>query len=284
MKPKVRLSMVLVIALLLLFPCNALADDLSAQFGGNPLEVPVGHSVESVFVLSSDAHIGGTVRDVILVINGDIYLEPTAQTDLVIDLGGKIYNPANISAKTGVFRLSLTPKFVNELFIGVAMIFGLWAARLGISVLGIILLTGLGFVLRKHLQQGEKLLRSSFLRLFGIGAAASLILLGLIIFLSLTIVGIPIASLIVLAELIAILLGILPVMEYFGQKSLSPRLSDCSALSKWFVLATLLVSVLNLPLVGLILLLGAAFTGLGVALTTGWISLQGRRRRKANIK
>lgn len=284
MKPQVKLSILLVIALLLLSPGQALADELSAQFGGNPLVVPVGHSVESVFALSTDAHIAGSVREVVLVINGDVYLEPTAQTDLVIDLGGQVFNPANVTVKTGVFRLSLTPQFVNQLFIGLAMILGLWLARLIISVFGIVLLTGLGFVLRKRLQQGENLLSTSFLRLFAIGLAASLMITGLMILLSLTVVGIPLAILIFIVGIAAIFLGILPVMEYIGKETLSPRLLEYPALSKWFILALLLVSVSNLPLIGVIVLLGVTFTGLGVSLTTFWMYLKERKRRTPNIK
>ena len=270
MKPQVRLSIAFVLVLLFLCPANVLADELSTQFGGNPLVVPAGYSVDSVFALSSDAHIGGAVRDVVLVINGNVYLEPTARTDLVIDLGGQVFNPANVSVKTGVFRLNLTPQFVNQLFIGLAMILGLWLTRLIISALGIIVLTGSGFLLRKHMQQGVNLLRISSLRILAIGMAASLILIGLAILLSLTVVGIPLAILILVMGMAAIILGILPVMEYLGKEILSPRLLEYPSLSKWFILALLLVAVLNLPLIGLLVLLGASFTGLGVTLTTGW--------------
>ncbi|WP_407312757.1 hypothetical protein [Desulfosporosinus sp. SB140] len=280
MKPQVKLSILLVIALLLLFPGNALADELSAQFGGNPLVVPVGHSVDSVFALSTDAHISGSVKEVVLVINGDIYLEPTAQADLVIDLGGQVFNPANVTANTGIFRLSLTPQFVNQLFIGLAMILGLWLARLIISVLGIVLLTGLGFLLRKRVQQGVNLLQASSLRLLAIGMAAFLIMLGLLILLSLTVVGIPLAILVLVVGIAAIFLGILPIMEFIGQKALTPRLLEYPALSKWFILAIGLVAVLNLPLIGVIVLLSVAFAGLGVTLTTGLIYFKERRSSK----
>ena len=281
MKSQAKLSIILVIALLLLFPANALADELSAQFGGNPLVVPFGHSVDSAVALSTDAHIGGSVSDVVLVVNGDVYLEPTAQTDLVIDLGGQVYNPANVIAKTGVFCLNLTPQFVNQLFIGLAMVLGLWLARLLISLSAIVLLTGLGFLLRRRLQQGVNLLQISPLRLFAIGLAASFIIMGLIALLSLTVFGIPLAVLILVVGIAAILLGILPVMEYIGKETLSSRLLEYPSLSKWFILALLLVAVLNLPLIGVIILLGLAFTGLGVALTTGWMYLKERKHRQS---
>lgn len=282
MKPQVKLTIILVMVLLLLVPMSVLADDLSAQFGGKPLVVPAGHLVKSVFALSTDAHIGGSVSDVVLVINGDIYLEPTAQTDLVIDLGGQVYNPANVAVKTGIFCLNLTPQFVNELFIGFAMIFGLWVARIIASVMGIVLLTGLGYLFRRKLKPVENLLEISYLRLIGIGVSASLILIGLIFLLSLTVIGIPVAILILIIVIAAIVLGTLPVMVYIGNKVLSPRLLEYPDLSKWLILSLLLVSVFNLPLIGIIILLGVAFTGLGVALTTSWIYLKERRRKKLN--
>lgn len=283
MMPKVK-SIILIIVLLLLFPGKALADELSAQFGGNPLTVPDGHSVESVLAMSTDAHIAGEVRDVVFVINGDIYLEPTARTDLVLDLGGHVYNQANVNAKTGIIQLSPTSRFINELFIGLAMVFGLWLARLIISVLAIVLLTGLGFLLRKRLQRGVDFLATSATRLLGIGLVTTLVMLGLIILLCLTVIGIPLAIIIFLVGIGGMLFGILTVMESVGQKALSPRLREYPALTRWFVLALLFVSVFNLPLIGGIVLLGLAFTGLGVALTTGWIYLKERRRDSTNIQ
>ncbi|AFM42801.1 hypothetical protein Desaci_3926 [Desulfosporosinus acidiphilus SJ4] len=281
MKTKYRFSIVLIIALLLLFPGNVLADEISSQFGGStPLMVPAGHTVESVFALSTDAHIAGSVKDIVLVINGDVYLEPTAQTDLVIDLGGQVINPSNVIVKTGIVRLNFNTKFMNELFIGLAMILGLWFARLIISILGIVLLTGLGFLFRNRLKQGENLLTVSPLRLLSIGIAASLIILGLIITLSLTVIGIPFAILVLIIATGATLLGILPVLDYIGKDIFSAQLLEYPALSQWFIFALLLVSVLNLPLVGIIILLGIVFMGLGVATVTCWVYLKERSHRK----
>lgn len=56
------------------------------------------------------------------------------------------------------------------------------------------------------------------------------------------------------------------------------------ALSRWFVLVLLFVSVINLPLIGGIVLIGVAFTGLGVSLTTGWMYLKESRRSNKNIQ
>ncbi|MDP4159183.1 MAG: hypothetical protein Q8911_05380 [Bacillota bacterium] len=280
MKAQYKISILLMIILVLLFPGLALADELSSQFGGNtPLVVPAGHTVESVFAVSTDAHIAGSVKDVVLVINGDVYLEPTAQTDLVIDLGGQVINPSNIPVPTGVFRLTFTPKFTNELMIGGAMILCLWLVRLILSVFAIVLFTGLGYLLRNRIQQGVTLLAASPIKILSIGAAASLIILGLILILSLTVIGIPVAMLIALIATIAALLGMLPLLEYMGQHLLSTRLFEYPALSRWFLTVLVFVSVLNLPLMGLMVLLGAIFTGMGVSTVSCWAYYKERKHR-----
>ncbi len=96
------LGIIIISVLLFFLPNYALADAIVTHVGGNPASVPEGHSVETVFSIGTDAWIAGSVTDAVLVINGNVYLEPTAQVDLVIDLGGHVYNSALKSSKTGV--------------------------------------------------------------------------------------------------------------------------------------------------------------------------------------
>ena len=77
---------------LMMAPLSAFAGTLLTQMGGNPVVVPAGQMIENVLAVGSDARIRGTVDDIVLVINGDIYLEPDSQVDLVIDLGGSVHN------------------------------------------------------------------------------------------------------------------------------------------------------------------------------------------------
>jgi len=74
-------------------------------------------------------------------------------------------------------------------------------------------------------------------------------------------------------------LGILPVIEYIGKKIFSAQLLESTALSQWFIFALLLVSVLNLPLVGFVVLLGVVFMGLGVSTVTGFVYFKERKQR-----
>jgi len=261
---------------------SAFAGTLLTQMGGNPVVVPEGQMIENILAVNSDARVSGTVNDIVLVINGDVYLEPNSQVNLVIDLGGNVHNLSRMPAKNGIFEFNFTLQLINHFLIAGAMVAGFWFLRLMGSLLGIILLTGLGFLLRHYLsqflKQSEELLASSATRLFGIGAAISLVLLALMILLSLTVVGIPLALLIFIASLFAVIFGMVPIMEYLGRNWLSARISDLPVLTKLLIEAILFVAIVNLPLIGFLFFTGSGIMGLGLVLTQIWMVFKKRRK------
>jgi len=156
-------------------PMSAFADTLLTQMGGNPAVVPEGQSIENVLAVGSNAQIGGTVNDIVLVINGDTYLGPNSQVNLVIDLGGSVHNSSQKPARKGILEFNFSLQLMNNFLLAGAMVAGFWFLRLMGSLLGIILLSCLGFLLRnylsQYLKQSEELLISSTARLFGIGGS-----------------------------------------------------------------------------------------------------------------
>ena len=267
---------------LMMAPLSAFADTLLTQMGGDPVVVPRGQIIENVLAVGSDARIGGTVKDIVLVINGDTYLEPDSQVDLVIDLGGDVHNSSQRPAKKGILALNFSLKLINNFLLAGAVVAGFWFLRFMGSLLGIILLTCLGFLLRNYLRQYsrrcEELLASSATRIFGIGTAVSLVCLALIILLSLTVIGIPLAFLLLIANLIAVVFGIVPIMEYIGEKWLSVKLLEYPVLTSLLIEAIFFVALVNLPLIGILFLVGAGIMGLGLVWTLLW--LRYRRPRK----
>ncbi|OLN32540.1 hypothetical protein [Desulfosporosinus metallidurans] len=260
---------------LMMAPLSAFAGTLLTQMGGNPVVVPVGQMIENVLAVGSDARIGGTVNDIVLVINGDTYLEPDSQVDLVIDLGGSVHNFSQRPAKKGIFELNFSLKFINNFLLAGAVVAGFWFLRFMGSLLGIILLTCLGYLLRNYVRQSsrrsEELLASSAARLFGIGTAVSLVFLALIILLSLTVIGIPLAILMLIANLIAVVFGIVPIMEYIGKKWLSVKLLEYPVLTSLLIEAIFFVALVNLPLIGVLFLVGSGIMGLGLVWTLLWL-------------
>jgi len=234
--------------------------------------------IQNVLAVNSDARVSGSVNDLILVINGNVYLEPTSQVNLVIVLGGNVHNLSQSPAKNGIFEFSFTLQLINQFLIGAVMVAGFWFIRLMGSLLGITLLTCLGFLLKHYLshvtKQSEELLKTSAFRLFGIGFAISLVFLTLILMLSLTIVGIPLALLILMVNMISVILGLVLIMEYLGKNWLSTRTRDLPVLTRRLIEAIIFVAVVNLPLIGLLFLTGSGIIGLGLVLTQIWIGFR----------
>ncbi|MDA8443252.1 MAG: hypothetical protein M0Z55_12905 [Peptococcaceae bacterium] len=272
---------VLSILCILLLPAAALAGPHVSQIGGNAVNIPLGHSVETVVAIGTDAHINGRVSDIVLVINGNAYLDESAHADLVVVMGGHVFNAAAKTAHTDIFEVHFTQTVINELFIAGSLFFSVWLFRAMLSLFCIILLTGLGYALRQHFEPALNLLSGSASRLFGIGAVATLISVALIIFLALTIVGIPLAVLIILLLLLSSLWGLLPIIAYLGNHFLSAHMQDYPDLTRWLVFAALFVALANLPLLGIMFVFGTVATGLGLTLTQAWIVLQHRR---SNVK
>lgn len=273
------LGVVLTVVLLMVSPIPVFADTLLTQVGGSPVVVPEGHIVETVLSVGTDARIAGMVKDVVLVLNGDVYLEPHAQVDLVIDVGGSVKNSSQRPANTGIFQLNFTKPIINQLLLGGVMVIGFWILRFMVSLFGIIALTGLGYFLRKHFSQAKELLNSSALRLFAIGTAGSMILIALAILFSLTMIGIPLAAFILLLTAVAVILGIIPVMGYLGEKVLSSHILEFPVLTRLLVESVFFVALVNIPLIGLVFFLGSGLTGLGVVITRGWLYVKTRNKK-----
>jgi len=278
------LTAFLTILFLVLAPLSAFAGTLLTQMGGNPVVVPEGQIIENVLAVNSDARVSGTVNDIVLVINGDIYLEPNSHVNLVIDLGGNVHNLSLQPAENGIFEFNFSMQLINHFLIAGALVAGFWFIRLMGSLLGILLLTCLGFLLRNYLsrflRQSEELLASSATRLLGIGAAISLVLLALMILLSLTVVGIPLALLIFIASLLAVIFGIIPIMEYLGNNWLSARISNFPVLTSLLIEAILFVAIVNLPLIGFLFFTVSGIMGLGLVLTQIWMLFKKQRKLK----
>lgn len=276
---KIPLGLSILLLFILWMPSSVLAESLSTQFGGQPLQISEKQHVENVMAVGTDVHIDGSVRDVVLVIRGNVILTAQAETDLIIVIGGHVDNPSQRQIKTGIIAFDFTQPLLNQLLIGGTMVLGIWFLRLVLSLTVIVLLTGLGYLFYPRFEVTQNLLETSAPRLFGIGSVALVISTVLMILLSLTLVGLPLAFLIFIGSVLIVLLGLIPLVHLFGKKLLSPRILDYHALTQWLILATGFVAILNLPIVGQLILLGTGITGFGLILTMGWLAVKRRKVR-----
>ncbi|CAA7600543.1 Hypothetical protein DEACI_1196 [Acididesulfobacillus acetoxydans] len=269
----------LVLLLLFLFswPTRVQASEMLTKLGGNPAEVGPGQRVDTVVAVGTDARIAGWVKDIVLVVNGNVVLAPSARVDLVIDLGGHVTNLASEKVKTGVFEVNPTPGVTQELLFGALLLVGTWLVRLIASLAGILLLTGLGYALDRHFERAAAFLAHAPGRLFAIGVAGALVSWALTVLLSLTIIGIPVAVLVFFLSLLAAFLGILPLIDYLGREFLNARVQTYPPITRRLVLASLFTALINIPLLGFFLLLIFGAVGFGLTTVLLWSFFKERK-------
>lgn len=267
MKHYKTMGVIFVLLFLLLVPFQVFGQSLTSAPLNQPVFVPEKSAVRNVFVWGSDARIAGTVGDMILVINGDIYLEPTANVDLVVDLGGHVFDSSQGNRRKEIYQITLNREWANQVLIGSSLTLGLWLIRLGLSFFSIFVLTLLAYLLKNRFRYARKLLSDNGLRIMGIGIILSLVILAISFVVMLTIYGIPLSIVLLLLTTIFSLLGVIPIMEYLGAV-LSPKFQEYPPLTFFFAQAVLLVALANLPLIGPIFLFFVLSTGLALSLAS----------------
>lgn len=269
--------MLLLLVFLISWPAQAQASEMLTRLGGNPAVVGQGQRVDTVVAIDTDAQIAGVVKDVVLVINGNVTLAASARVDLVIDLGGHVANFSSEKVRSGVIEVSPTPELIQDLMLGALLLLGTWIARIVASLLGVLLLTGLGYAIHKHLDRASGFLANAPGRLFAIGVAGGLVSFALVVLLSVTIIGIPVAVLVLFLTALAAFLGILPLLDYLGREFLNAKVQDYPPITRWLILAGLFVALVNVPLLGFFFLLSVGAAGLGLSIILTWGSVRGRK-------
>lgn len=263
------LMILLALVFLLAAPLPTLAQS-EGEPGASPIIVPAHSTVERVVVWGQDVRIAGTVKEIVVVIYGDIYLEPTAKADLVMDLGGHVYDYSDKTSYKDILEVSFNQPLLNQLLLAGSLILGLWSLRLTLSFLGILVLTALGWVFRNRFKTARELLQERGLRMFGLGLALALVVLSVSILLTFTVIGIPLALLLGVVAAVSAVIGLVPVMGYLGEKLLHTRLISHPPLIYFFAQAVLVVSLANLPLAGFVFLLCVGWTGVAVLWLPIW--------------
>jgi hypothetical protein len=256
-----------VLLFFLLIPFQALAQSFPLSPQNQPIFVPDNSTVRNVFVWGSDARIAGTVGEMILVVNGDIYLEPTANVELVVDLGGRVFDSSLESGRKEIYQLTLNGQWANQLLLAGTLTLGLWIIRLGLSFFSIFLLTLSAYLLRNRFQYARELLKNNGSRVVGIGMILTLGILAISIIVMLTIYGIPLSLVLLVLTAIFSLIGVIPIMDYLG-RVLSPKFQEYPPLTIFFAQAVLLVAFANLPLIGPIFMFVIGSTGLALNLAS----------------
>lgn len=231
--------------------------------------VPTSQTVENVVVIGGDAIIQGTVRDSVVVIDGNLDILRTAHIKgVVLVMGGKINQEPGAQVTDNVLNITFDQPLWNSLLIGGAMLIGLWFVRLLASLAFMIGPVLLFFIVGRKMDSFESLLERSVWRLMTVGFVSGIVMLTVSILLSITVIGIPLAIVLVLFVLLAFLTGLTAISKTIGRWV--PGTQERPLWMSVFGGALILTAAFNVPLFGGILLLLLFWISLGMATLWLW--------------
>ncbi|HEX3011575.1 MAG TPA: hypothetical protein VHQ70_05970 [Syntrophomonadaceae bacterium] len=198
--------LILFTAFLVGLPSNAGAE----QFQPKHIKVVhEGQKTNNVYLLGEDGIIAGTVKDEVVVINGNLTLTSTANVkDRVFIIGGKLIREPGAKIGKGIFHLNLGHDNLNSLLLGLGAFIAIELGKLFLTVLIIFASLAALFLVRNRINRARSALQRHFTKtgLLGLLAAtgSGLIIMALMI----TIWGIPAAVILACAILIVLNIGV----------------------------------------------------------------------------
>jgi hypothetical protein len=246
--------------LLFTIPTSAMAKGI---FEHQDTVVPANQVVDDVVVVGADTTIWGTVNDSVIVFNGNLQLKASAKVNgFVLVVGGQIQQEEGAFIADEIINLSFDKATQNSLLIGGGLVIGTWLLQLAISIVLIVLPVLTVLIFKKRIDPFVDYARQASGRLFAIGFFSSLILIALTVLLLVTIIGIPVAIVLLIAVFLAFIIGLAALSRVVGEK-----IEGTLARSNWVISLTgsiLLVSLMNIPLVGVIICLGILVFSIGI--------------------
>lgn len=251
--------------LLLISPANAMAKGI---FEHQNTVVPANQSVDNVVAVGGDVTIQGNVKDSVVVLNGDVSIKASAKINgSVIVIGGKLQQEQGAVIADEVMNISLDTATQNSFMFGGGLVVGTWLLQLAASVLFVIPPVLTVFLSKRRLEPHVDRVRQSPGYPLYIGFFTGLILIAVTMLLFVSVVGIPLAIILLIFVVVSFIYGLALLSILTGEK-----IQGIFGRSNWIVSlagSVLLVSFMNVPLIGGILFLGVMFFSIGI--TTLWM-------------
>ena len=237
-------------------------------------------TVNDVVVMGGDATISGNVENFVIVINGDVIIKSTAHIKgVVLDIGGTITQDPGAILEDDIIGISLDNSTKNSLLIGSGLLVSVWILQFLGSLILIALPMLLVFLLKQKMHPFVQLVRGNSGLAFGVGFFSSLLAIAISLLLFITVIGIPVILIILLLILLSVLLGVTALSLILSEKiqMILPRKQI------WFTTgigATLIVSLMNIPIFGVLIILGVIWLSLGMVT----IGALGKLKRNRPLK
>lgn len=241
------------------------------------MTVPVNQTVDNFFVFGHNATIDGTVRNLVLVVGGDLHVHPSAHVkELIIVIGGTVTQDQGTHVTENIFSFAWNKRVLDAFLFGGAILLSSWVVKLFVAVILVLFSTIASFFVPRSVEK-QGLLGSWKLWLTGLIAA--LWILVLIVILAVTIVGIPIALLLLIIPVIAFFMSAGAISQEIGWRLIPERQG------KWITTvlgAFVLTALLSFPLVGLLLYSALLVLSLGHLML--WVTEKWQQRKKHRPK
>lgn len=239
--------------------------------------IPKNEKVENVIVLGDNATINGEVRVAVVVINGNLQINKTANIKgPVLVIGGQINQEIGAKVTEPIISLNLNDQTKNSFILGGLLFLASWVTRLALSIL-LVLITVIAGIATKHkfnsLPEGLQMKPG---RMIITGFISSLALFAISVLLTILIIGIPIVIIILIGVIISFIAGLIFISGQLGS-----QLMMFEGKPKWLVLlagSALIVAAINFPLFGGIILLIISWFSLG--LSVSWLNYKFTTRRR----
>lgn len=232
-------------------------------FEDRDVVVPEKQTVENVVVIGGSATIYGSVRDSVIVFNGNLDIKPSAYINgLVLVVGGKIHQEPGARLNDNVLNINFNQATMNSVFLGGTLLAGIWFMRLALSLLLVILPVFIAFFARDRLGTFGSLIRRSTRKAVMVGFVASFLLAAVSTLLFITVIGIPLSILLVLAAFLAFLIGLTVAGQMVGD-----WIPGSERRPTWLTVfggTFLVVAGFNFPLLGGVLFLALFWISLGI--------------------
>lgn len=249
MRQKVWLFL-LVLLLISCFSVNAWAAE---PFYNLNQIVTEGQKVENVFLYGENGLISGEVADEVVVINGNLTLTKTARVkDRVFVVGGKLTQEPGATVGKGIFHINLDNKNLNSLLLG----FGAFALiELGKLALALyVFLAGLiaYFAFKARVNRAQRLLQTNMLKTGLLGFFAAIGLGLIMLALTITVWGIPVAIFLVLLVLAVIPIGLGALNLMTGELLLKSFAWGQKPFYQMLIGSLFMVALFNFPVLGIL--------------------------------
>ncbi len=225
--------------------------------------IPKGATVEDLLVLEHDVNVLGNVSEILVVMDGNVHLGPSAHTGIVVDLNGTVTQDSGSTAE-GIYRLSLHSPFWGGTLFGITAMLLVWAMMLALGLVFMFISVLLTIVVGRHMTTPLAILKGSVRRTGIIGLLTTAVVCSMCSLLAMTEVGIPLAGIVLLLYAFVGLLGLAVVSTWLGDLAFTHAKVRKPMWLNALVGAGTCVALMNIPIVGILLIVVLWLVGIGV--------------------